>query len=189
MKQKPYLYHLRLPAGNWVAAVERVNKSSSLNYLYAEEPADIHLIAYQTPLPAWPDGRAFGAEAEVRWSRRRDGQVNLVLLAEKPFSNEDDWQPCDWWAEFSDGEELAGDEFAVEERRMMLRGTSRRHGDPNASPAWTDSRIFGPVVYPLADDQSLERWARLTIKIYRVNGYPLLTRMVDMEGSSDDTKI
>ncbi|HEX9926879.1 MAG TPA: hypothetical protein VGD99_29800, partial [Anaerolineae bacterium] len=127
MKQKPFLYQLRLPVDSWVAAVERINNTTPLSYLYAEEPADIYLTAYKAPLPNWPEGRVFGAEVEVRWSRRRDGQVDLVLLTEKPFNNEDNWQSCDWWTGFSGGEEPV-----VVEGRMMLRGTSRRHGNPSA---------------------------------------------------------
>lgn len=187
MSQTAYLYQLRLPAANWVAAVEGVHRISRLDYLYAEEPADIHLGRYRPPAPDWPEGRAFGNEAEVRWSRRPDGQVELTLLVEKPFGNDDKWQPYALTSEA-----VVGGGLRVEDGQIMLLGVSRRHAASPYQPAntdspmkWTDSRIPRALVYPLAEEQSTKRWVKVHIKSYCLNNRPVLTRMVGFEGVDD----
>ncbi|MFC1976290.1 hypothetical protein ACFLXQ_07815 [Chloroflexota bacterium] len=186
MSQIPHLYYLCLPAGEWVAAIEGVNKQSSLKYLYAEEPADIHLIDYQQPSPDWTEGRAFGQAVEVRWSRRRDGYVDLTLLTEKSFASDNNWQPCALTTTAPD------DELSVKEGQIMLLGVSRRHQAspyPYTSTApkeWTDSRIPRPLVYPLPDEQTKKRWVKVIVKTYCLNDRPVITRMAALEGSDDD---
>lgn len=188
MSQMPHLYHCRLPADQWVNAVEKVHKKSPLKYLYVEEPANIHLIDYQQPASTWPEGRAFGPHLEVRWSRRRDGQVDLTLLTEKPFTDDEAWQPCTLPPAPASDEELT-----VTDGQVMLLGVSRRHPkspyyvkDQNAPKEWTDSRIPRPLKYPLADEQTKKRWAKVLVKTYCHNSRPILTRMAILEGSDDD---
>jgi hypothetical protein len=183
---QPRLYHLRLSADKWVEAVDQLNKRGVLKFIYAEEPATIHLTAYRRPDPYWSHGRAFGPDLEVRWSRRRDGKVDLTLLTESDLPEQVDWQPIPLLENAS-----ATLEAVVEDGRVMLRGVSRRHGkspyggDPKAPNEWTESRIPRPLAYPVDAGDPPRRWARLSVRTYRVNGCPLLTRMVDLEVTSD----
>lgn len=181
----PRLYHRRLPTDEWVAVVDALNQKGALQYLYAEEPATIHLAAYRRPEAHWSYGRAFGEAMEVRWSQRRDGQVDLVLLTEVELA-EPGWQPMPL---AEDG--LATLEAKVEDGGIMLLGVSRRHpkspygGDREAPDEWTESRTPRPLNYPVKTGDPPERWARVKAKIYYVNDRPVLTRMVKLEVTND----
>lgn len=190
MSAVPFLYGQRLPADQWVAAVDRLNRGGALHFIYAEEPAAIYLESYRQPVPHWTHGRAFGPDLEVRWTRRRAGQVDLALLTESPLPEREQkdagWQPIPLLA---DGAPATLD-AQVEDGGVMLLGVSRRHeksprgGDPSAPNEWTDSRVPHPLVYPVRAEDPPQRWVRLKTKTYRANGCPLLTRMLGMEVTS-----
>ncbi|MEW5958827.1 MAG: hypothetical protein AB1801_13930 [Chloroflexota bacterium] len=176
-----YLYQRRLPAANWISAVEEAHTAAAFVYLYAEEAATIHLTWYRRPEAHWTHVRAFGPAAEVRWLQRRDGQVDLILLTEKPVS--------------LNGWQLADDTLVCQDSQVILRGVSRRHNrspypkSQDAPQEWTDSRIPQPLAYPVVEAQAVERWVKLKTKTYQANGRPILTRLVALEGSSDEQKL
>jgi hypothetical protein len=190
MSEQLYLYQLRLPAARWIAALEQVNQASPLAYLYAEEAANLHLAYYRRPEPQWTHGRAFNEVLEVRWNRCQEGQVDLLLLTERPFSNQDNWQTAALLPDDS-----ANNEVVVEPGQIMLLGFSRRHkespygDDPNAPKLWADSRAQRFVAYPLNDQESRRRWAVIKIKTYRVNGCPVAYRMASLEGTDHVKKL
>lgn len=187
MTEQPRLFHRRYSAGEWVAAVDGLNKDGALAFIYAEEAADIHLIKYHRPEPTWAHGRAFGPRFEVRWSRRLDGEVDLVLLTESELEIPHDWQPLPLLADAKYPVHAV-----VEDEWVTLRGVSRRHetspygGDVDAPMEWTDSRIPRAIVYPVEAGAGTppQRWARLRVKIYRANGCPVLTRLVGIKETS-----
>ncbi len=181
MAQHAYIYHCRLAKDKWVAVVEQVHQIYPLTYVYAENRAKMCLENYKTPDTSWATGRAFGAEGEVRWSRRQDGQVEVTLLTETPLDNPGEWRLC-----YDD----AKNPPTAENDQIMLLGVSRRHSDspyPDPSDApkiWTDSRM-PEFIYPVSDEESKKRWVQVQTKTYRLKQRPLLTRMVAMEGTSD----
>lgn len=195
---QPFLYGQRLPSEQWVAAVDRLNRRGALHFIYAEEPANIYLDSYRQPDPHWTHGRAFGPNLEVRWTRRRDGQVDLALLTESPLSereqNKTGWQPIPLLAHLSTDPPASLD-AQVDDGWVMQLGVSRRHEksphgrDPNAPNEWTDNRVPRPIVYPLDAGDPPRRWVRLQVKTYRANGCPLLTRMVGMEVTNHVKKL
>lgn len=189
MSQPAFVYRLRPALADWVAIVERVHRTQPFSFIYWETAATIELQAYQPPSPLWPEGRAFGPQLEVRWIKRRDGRVDLTLLSETQFSSEDPWEACP---------ELAG--LVVEDETMLgqvlLLGVSRRHErspykpvNSDAPKAWTDSRLPQPLLYPVGEAHSQKRWVKAKIKTYRLNERPVLTRLVALEGTSDETPL
>lgn len=184
MGKQPRVYHRRVTDDAWVDQVDGFR--DKLEFVYAEEPGDLHLTGYRRPEPGWTHGRAFGPTLEVRWSRRRDGEVDLLLLTES--------EPCPrrWESiPLAEGAGPMGVE-PPEESTVMLVGTHRRHlasthrrAGQDVPHEWIETRIPRPLVYPLPETPRPERWARLWVRVYRAAGRPVLTRMVDMEGTSD----
>jgi hypothetical protein len=189
MSQPAFVYRLRPALEDWVAVVERVHQTHPFSFIYWETAATIRLEAYQPPSPLWPEGRAFGPQLELRWIKRRDGRVDLTLLGETQFSNEDAWEACPELTGL-----VVGDDNALSQ--VLLLGVSRRHErspyqpvSSDAPKAWTDSRLPQPLLYPVEDTQSQKRWVKVKTKIYRLNERPVLTRLVALEGTSDETPL
>ncbi|TEU18859.1 MAG: hypothetical protein E3J21_05065 [Anaerolineales bacterium] len=184
MADQPKVYHRRVAADEWIDAVDGFK--DKVKFIYAEEPADLHLTNYRRPQASWTHGRAFGPTLEVRWSHRRDGQVDLLLLTES--------EPCpQGWEPITVAEDEKPLEVdAAEESTVMLVGMHRRHlasthrkAGQDVPHEWIETRIPRPLVYPLDETPDPERWARLKVRVYRVAERPVLTRMVDVEGTND----
>ncbi len=184
MSEQPQVYHRRAAADEWVDVVDGFK--DKVRFIYAEEPADLHLINYHRPQASWTHGRAFGPTLEVRWSHRRDGQVDLLLLTEG--------EPCPQGWESTPVAEDEGplDVDMAEESTVLLVGTHRRHlasshrkAGQDVPHEWIETRIPRPLVYPLPETPEPARWVQLRVKVYRAAGRPVLTRMLDVEGTSD----
>jgi len=187
MCEQPQVYHRRVTASAWIDVVDGFR--DKVEFIYAEEPADLHLTKYCCPKPIWSHGRAFGTTLEIRWSRRYDGQVDLLLLTEN--------EPCPkGW----DPVPVAEDEGplkvdAAEESMVMLAGTHRRHlasthrkAGQDVPHEWIETRIPHPLVYPLDETPEPKRWARLKVVVYRAAGRPVLTRLVGVEEETRDVR-
>ncbi len=184
MDGQPQVYHRRVAADAWVNVVDGLK--DKFKFVYAEEPADLHLTEYVRPRPNWTHGRAFGTTLEVRWSRRCDGQVDLLLLTES------EPRPQGWTSIPVAEDEGPLEIDAAEEGTVMLVGVHRRHlasthrkAGQDVPHEWIETRIPRSLVYPLPEASEPERWAQLRVVVYRVAGRPVLTRMVDVEGTSD----
>jgi hypothetical protein len=184
MDDQPRVYHRRVAADAWIDVVDGFK--DKFKFIYAEEPADLHLTEYVRPRPNWTHGRAFGATLEIRWSRLCDGQVDMLLLTEG--------EPCpQGWTPVPVAEDEGPVEAgAAEESTAMLVGMHRRHlasthrkAGQDVPHEWIETRIPRPLVYPLPEVPEPEHWARLKVIVYRAAGRPVLTRMVDVEGTSD----
>jgi len=188
MSEQPRVYHRRVAAKDWIDVVNSFK--DKVAFIYAEEPADLYLTEYRRPQPGWTHGRAFGPTLEVRWSRQRDGQADLLLLTES--------EPCpkDWTPIPVAIDERPVEIDVAEESTVMLVGTHRRHlasthrkAGQDVPHEWIETRIPRPLVYPLDETPEPERWARLRVIVYRAAGRPVLTRMVDMEGTNDEKRL
>jgi len=190
MAEQARVYHRRVAADAWADVVDGFK--DRVGFIYAEEPAGLHLAHYRRPEVAWAHGRAFGQVLEIRWSRRRDGQVDLLMLTES--------EPCPpGWVSLPVAEDerpLEVDE--VEEGAVMLVGMHRRHlasthyrhkAGEQVPNEWIETRIPHPLVYPLDEMPDPKRWARLRVVVYRVSGRPVLTRLVNVEGTSDEQRL
>lgn len=186
MDGQPKVYHRRVAADAWIDVVDGLKQKFELKFTYAEEPANLHLAKYHRPQANWTHGRAFGPTLEVRWSHRRDGQVDLLLLTES--------EPCpQGWESIPVAEgEKPLEVDAVEESKVMLVGMHRRHlasthrkAGQDVPHEWIETRIPRPLVYPLPETPNPERWAQLRVRVYRIAERPVLTRMVDVEGTND----
>ena len=187
MSQFPCLYCTRLAAHEWIGELRHLAEQAGLGYIYAESVSDIHLAAYRAPQPDWDHGRVFGAPAELRWNRRRDGRVDLVLLTEGQVPAPQGWRPLHLLES-----DPTGTEVRVEDGSIALRGVSRRHsrspygGGPEQPAEWTDTQIPRGLTYPLSqDEQEPLRWVRLRVKKYLADECLLLTRMAGLEASDD----
>ncbi len=188
MEGQPQVYHRRVAANKWISVVDGFK--NRVEFIYAEEPADLHLTGYCCPEASWSHGRAFGPTLEVRWTLRYDGQVDLLLISER--------EPCpEGWEPVS----VAGDEGPLEvdeskkSKWVMLVGTHRRHlasthrkAGQEVPHEWIETRIPRPLVYPLPEKSKPKRWARLKVIIYRAASRPVLTRMVGVEEETRDVK-
>jgi hypothetical protein len=182
------VYHRRVAADVWIDVVDAFK--DKVKFIYAEEPADLYLTNYRRPEASWIHGRAFGQALEIRWSRRCDGQVDLLLLTES--------EPCppDWASIPMAEDERPLEVDEAEESTVMLVGMHRRYlasthykAGQDVPHEWIETRIPRPLVYPLDETPSPERWARLKVVVYRAAGRPALTRMVDVEGTSDEQRL
>lgn len=188
MNEQPRVYHRLVTADAWVDVVDGFR--DKVAFIYAEEPADLYLTNYRRPQANWTHGRAFGQALEVRWSRRYDGQMDILLLTES--------EPCpEGWTSVPVAEDEGPLEVDVaEESTVMLVGMHRCHlasthrkAGQDVPHEWIETRIPRPLVYPLDETPEPERWVRLRVMVYRAAGRPVLTRMVDVEGTSDEKKL
>jgi len=189
MNRQPHVYHRRVADEEWINVVDGYR--DELAFIYAEEPADLYLEAYRRPEARWTHGRAFGEALEVRWSRQRDGTVELLMLTERDIDAEQ-WEPVA--VAEDDGASLTVD--AVEESSVLLAGTHRRRlksahrkSGEETPHQWIETRIPRPLVYPLPEKPHPERWAQVKVLVYRAQGRPVLMRMVDMEATDDVTTL
>jgi len=185
MSERPSVYHARWPAEQWVSAVNQLSQNGALQFIYAEEPANIYLERFRLPDPRWTHGRAFGPTLEVRWSKRYDGQVDVTVLTESTLTLGSNWRRVEDWDKTN---------VVAEDGTTMLLGVFKQHrmapggGGPNAPAEWADARVPHPLLYPVQATPN-DRWARLKVKTYRVNGCPVLTRMVNVEVTSHATQL
>jgi hypothetical protein len=187
MDDQPRVYHRCLDADTWMDAVDGFR--DRLKFVYAEEPADLHLTEYCRPEPGWTHGRAFGPALEVRWSRRRDGQVDLLLLTESepcpqgwiPISLDEDGRPVEMRADEESPVMLVG------RHRSQLASTHRKAGE-DVPHEWIETRIPRPLKYPVPEMPKPRPWAQLQVVVYRVAGQPVLARLVDVKESGSDVQ-
>ena len=185
MSKQPRVYHRRVTADAWIDVVDGFR--DKVEFIYAEEPADLYLTEYRRPESSWGHGRAFGPALEVRWTRRYDGQVDLLLLSEREPCPEG-WEPVS----VAGGEEPLEVDRAKGSKQVMLVGTHRRHlasthrrAGQDVPHEWIETRIPRPLVYPMPETPNPEHWVRLNVLVYRAAERPVLTRMVGREETSD----
>ncbi len=92
----------------------------------------------------WPEGRAFGPGAEIRWQQAGSGRYNLMVLSEIQRDLGEDWtnQPCQVRDRGPDDEPL----------RFYLWDTWQP-----AMKAWVEVRIPRPLPYPVSPPDPSKR--------------------------------
>jgi len=108
---------------------------------------------------SWPGGRAFGPVGELMW-RTEDGLTHLVLVTDRddlppPFEIEPEPNRVDLVP--------AGGSPLLDE--VWLWGTRQADG------AWHETRVPGPLSYPL-EGAIIGQSAALTVKRYRIADQP-----------------
>ena len=181
MSAPVYLYHRHVSSEALPAAVDALRDRT--RYVYYESEADIDLLAYRTPDPAWTDGRAFGEELEVRWEQAGDG-FDLLALAETPLALPAGWEPVP-----ADDPALPCPDAADAGGQVLLWGThagrlQRGHLQVKGSEdAWIETRIPRILRYPVTGSP---RWVKARTVVYRYQGRPVLTRLAGLEGEDND---
>jgi hypothetical protein len=111
-------------------------------------------------------GRAFSAEAEVRWQRSAPlaDDFTVLVLTEKTLTLEGDWQHTEF--------------DSTHGSRQLLWGRWNGQG-------WTEARIPRPQQYPVEGSEK-QPLAQLRTVEYRQNGVTRLTRLAGIEARADD---
>jgi hypothetical protein len=182
MSEPRLYYQRRVSAGGLADAVGAFKED--LKYLYFESEATIDLVAYPEKFsPAWTHGRAFGPKLEVRWQRVGDG-FDLLLLTETDLDLPSVWQAI------SENEDVTPHpDSADPPSQVLLWGThisqlERPHRlAGRQGEAWIETRIPRPLIYPV---QGAPRWVKAEVIVYRYRGRPLLTRLVSLEGETNE---
>lgn len=119
---------------------------SELAYVIQTRVEDIAfaMVSEDGPAALWPEGRAFGAGAEMRWHQAGPGRYNLLVLSEAARNLEGDWVTHAYQEndEGPDGGPL----------RIYLWGTWQP-----AMAAWVEVRIPRPLPYPISPPDRSKR--------------------------------
>lgn len=183
MNGAPHLYQRRVAPGDLAAAVDAFEED--LRYLYFESEAEIELVAYASPQPAWTHGRAFGPRLEVRWQRAGDG-FDLLLLTEADGACPAGWEPLP-----AGSPAAPCPDSADPEGQVLLWGTHIGHLERphrlagGSEQAWIETRIPRALRYPV---DGAPRWVRARTIVYRCQGQPVLTRLVCLEGEDHEPR-
>ena len=109
-----------------------------LDYVVQSRVEDIafELLPKDASITFWPEGRAFGLDAEIRWQQIENDLYNLTVLSEVPRELGDNWtrQQCEVNDQGSDDKPL----------RIYLWGTWQP-----AMKTWIEVRIPRPLPYPI----------------------------------------
>jgi hypothetical protein len=148
-------------------ALEDVWKATSaeLRWIYAERMEEITLCRAADlagGIAAWPMGRAFGSDMELRWDRSETG-YRLVILSEDTLPPEVKglvWQKA------------VVCQKAVE-RKVLLWGER----DPETE-TWLATQIPRPFAYPVDE---VKKRVRLVGLDYRQGEITLITRLKEVE--------
>jgi hypothetical protein len=182
MNERPRLYTRHVSGDQLATAIEVFR--DQLEYLYNESEAAIDLTTYHFPDVTCIHGRAFGLQLEVRWQRVRNG-FDLLLLTETDLKAEG------WQSIAEDQDTLPVPDSIDPSGQVVLWGThiSRlRYPHRLAGTqgnAWIETRIPRHLQYPV---QGQPQWVKARIIVYRCQGRPVLTRLVELEGEEENER-
>lgn len=166
MADQPVLY-MRPEADLSYLIWLRGQYARDLRFAWQERVENTAFVTAESADLAWPTGRLFGPDVELRWQKLDDDRYALQILTEAIAlaPTGEGWQ-----------------EHRFDDRKsdtLFLRGEHRRHraGAKGDEPdEWVEAITPVALRYPIRP----KRFARLEVVHYRKDGMVVLTRMKEV---------